>query len=106
MSCGQPHEMDCREMLAEVWTLLDHECDEDYRHKLEQHLDECSPCLEQYGLEEKLKLLFARKCGGDHASVDFRERLRAAIREAVVRRPDGTTVEIVQTAIEVRREQG
>lgn len=109
MSCGQPHEMDCSELLAEVWLLLDHECDPEQRSKLQQHLDECSPCLEQYGIEEKLKQLLARKCGGDRAPIDFRDRVHAAIREAVVHRPDGSTVEtveVVQTIVEARREQG
>jgi mycothiol system anti-sigma-R factor len=106
MSCGGPHEVDCGKVLAEVWLLLDHECDSEQRRKLQEHLDECSPCLEQYGIEEKLKLLLARKCGGDRASVDFRDRVQAAIREAVVRRSDGTTVEVVQAVVETRREQG
>ena len=27
MSCGEHHETDCSEVLAEVWLFLDHECD-------------------------------------------------------------------------------
>ena len=27
VSCGKPHETDCSQVLAEVWLLLDHECD-------------------------------------------------------------------------------
>ena len=78
MSCGKPHETDCSQVLAEVWLLLDHECDSAQRHKLVEHLDECSPCLEQYGIEEHLKVLLARKCGGEHAPEGFRQRLRDA----------------------------
>jgi len=84
VSCGKPHETDCSQVLAEVWLLLDHECDVARRQKLEQHLVECGPCLEQYGIDKHLKLLLARKCGGDHASDQFKERLRTTIRRAVM----------------------
>jgi mycothiol system anti-sigma-R factor len=84
MSCGEPHETDCSEVLSEVWLFLDHECDEKRRRLLEQHLDECSPCLEQYGIEEHLKVLLARKCGGEHAPETLKQRLRAQIRKTVV----------------------
>jgi mycothiol system anti-sigma-R factor len=84
MSCGEHHETDCSEVLSEVWLFLDHECDEKRRRLLEQHLDECSPCLEQYGIEEHLKVLLARKCGGEHAPESFKQRLRDKIRKTVV----------------------
>ena len=84
MSCGKPHETDCSEVLAEVWLFLDHECDGERRQLLEQHLDECSPCLEQFGIEEHLKVLLARKCGGEHAPEALKQRLREKIRKTVV----------------------
>lgn len=84
MSCGEPHETDCSEVLAEVWLFLDHECDAKRRELLEKHLDECSPCLEQFGIEEHLKVLLARKCGGEHAPDSLKLRLRAEIRKTVV----------------------
>ncbi len=84
MSCGEPHETDCSEVLSEVWLFLDHECDDKRRRLLEQHLDECSPCLEQYGIEEHLKVLLARKCGGEHAPDSLKQRLRAEIRRTVI----------------------
>jgi len=84
MSCGEPHETDCSEVLAEVWLFLDHECDQKRRQLLEQHLDECSPCLEQFGIEEHLKVLLARKCGGEHAPDGLKQRLRDQIRKTVV----------------------
>lgn len=102
MSCGDPHETDCSEVLAEVWLYLDHECECERRELLRQHLDECSPCLARYGLEEQLKELLARKCGGDHAPETLRQRLRESIRtvmleqaEVTVERDEaGTTVEV------------
>jgi mycothiol system anti-sigma-R factor len=84
MTCGEHHETDCSEVLAEVWLFLDHECDGTRRALLEQHLDECSPCLEQFGIEEHLKVLLARKCGGEHAPDSLKQRLRDQIRSKVV----------------------
>ncbi|HWC83495.1 MAG TPA: mycothiol system anti-sigma-R factor [Pseudonocardiaceae bacterium] len=90
MSCGKPHETDCSTLLAEIWLLVDDECTPDRKQKLKQHLDECGPCLEQYGIEEHLKLLLARKCGGEHAPDTFKERLRAEIRSAVLEQAEVT----------------
>lgn len=90
MSCGEPHDTDCGEVLAEVWMFLDDECDPERRELLQRHLDECSPCLEEFGLDEHLKTLLARKCGGDHAPDGLRQRLRESIREIVVQQADAT----------------
>jgi mycothiol system anti-sigma-R factor len=89
-------------VLAEVWLLLDHECSPERRRKLEQHLEECHPCLVQYGLEEHLKELLARKCGGDHAPDRLKERLLASIRQAVIDQADGAVaVEVHQARLSV-----
>ncbi|CRK59686.1 anti-sigma factor [Alloactinosynnema sp. L-07] len=84
-NCGGDHETDCSDVLNEVWLFLDQECDVTRRALLERHLNECSPCLEEYGLEEHLKILLARKCGGDHAPDELKERLRASIRQTVIK---------------------
>ena len=105
MSCGNHHDTDCSEVLAEVWLFLDHECDEGRRRLLAQHLDECQPCLSEYGIDEKLKRLLAAKCGGEHAPDGLKDRLRQQIRFAVLEQaevtvetgPEGTT-----TTVEVR----
>jgi mycothiol system anti-sigma-R factor len=106
VSCGRPHETDCAEVLAEVWLYLDQECECTRRELLRKHLDECGPCLEQYGIEEQLKALLARKCGGEQAPEQLRERLRDSIRSLII---DGTVVvdetvlrEVSGTTVEVR----
>ena len=102
MSCGKPHETDCSQVLKEVWLLLDHECSAERTRKLEQHLDECGPCVEQYGFEEHLMELLARKCGGEHAPDTLKEKLRAHIRQVVVKQSDGlVAVEVQQTSVHV-----
>jgi mycothiol system anti-sigma-R factor len=113
MSCGNHHDTDCSEVLAEVWLFLDHECDDTRRRLLAQHLDECEPCLSEYGIDEKLKRLLAAKCGGEHAPPSLKDRLRQQIRVALLEQadvtvetgPEGvtTTVEVRGTRIDQRR---
>jgi mycothiol system anti-sigma-R factor len=76
-------ETSCREVLSEVYLYLDLECDEDRRGLIQTHLDECSPCLREYGIEQEVKLLVSRCCGGEKAPDALRERLRAKITEIV-----------------------
>jgi mycothiol system anti-sigma-R factor len=109
MSCEDPHDTDCREVLAEVWLFLDNECNNERRELLRHHLEECGSCLEEFGLEEHLKALLARKCGGDHAPDAFKSRLRQSIREIVMRQAVlGAEVTVEQddtgTVVEVRTE--
>jgi mycothiol system anti-sigma-R factor len=110
VSCGDDHETNCDEVLAEVWLFLDQECDHTRRELLRQHLDECHPCLAQYGLEEKLKQLLARKCGGEQAPHALKARLRDQIRLAVLEQaevtiesgPGGTSIEVRSTRVQRR----
>ncbi len=100
-NCGEPGNPDCTEVLAEVYLLLDKECTRDHEAELRRHIDDCPPCLEEYGIGEQLKQLLARKCGGDHAPDQLKERLRATIRRTVAERT-GTRVE--ELTVELREE--
>ncbi len=73
-------ELDCSSVLADVWVLLDNECDETAKARLQEHINRCSPCIEAYGLEEKLKSLLNCKCGGERAPESLRQRLTMEIR--------------------------
>jgi mycothiol system anti-sigma-R factor len=83
VSCGDPHETDCREVLAEVYLYLDLESSDQRRGVIRQHLDECSPCLREYGIEQEVKALVARCCGDETAPAELRQRLRAKLAELV-----------------------
>jgi anti-sigma factor (TIGR02949 family) len=91
---GDPSETDgprmkaeCAEVIAEVWTLLDGECTAETRDKLRKHLEDCPPCFQFYGLEERIKALVATKCRGERAPEGLRERLRLEIsRTTIIRR--------------------
>jgi mycothiol system anti-sigma-R factor len=81
MSCGEPHETPCSEVLEAVYLYLDNEQDPAHRDKVRIHLDECAPCLRQYGLEQAVKTLVARCCGSDSAPRDLRQRVMVRIQE-------------------------
>ncbi|GEM30730.1 anti-sigma factor RshA [Nocardia neocaledoniensis NBRC 108232] len=76
-------EMDCTAVLADVWLMLDGECDQATRDRLQEHMDHCSPCIEAYGIEEKIKSLLSRKCGGEHAPEGLRDRLKLEIHRSI-----------------------
>lgn len=84
MSRGDPHEADCREVLEEVYLYLDLECSQSRREVIRAHLDECSPCLREYGIEQEVKALVGRCCGAETAPEELRRRLRAKLAELVV----------------------
>jgi mycothiol system anti-sigma-R factor len=84
MSCGEPHEVPCSEVIEAVYSFLDGEVDDDIRHKIRTHLDECSPCLRQFGIEQEVKLLVARCCGSDRAPDALRLRIVTRIRQVQV----------------------
>lgn len=65
----------CADVLADVWRFLDDELDPERRAAVQRHLDDCSPCLEQAGIDVKLKELLASKCGGDQAPAALRTRI-------------------------------
>ncbi|PXY26658.1 mycothiol system anti-sigma-R factor [Prauserella sp. PE36] len=80
---GKSDKVHCEEALAEIFLLLDKECSPERDAELRRHIDDCPPCLEEYGIDEQLKQLLARKCGGDHAPAELKNRLRASIRKTV-----------------------
>jgi mycothiol system anti-sigma-R factor len=76
VSCGNPHEIDCGQILNEVYLFLDLECSDPRRGAIQHHLDECPGCLREYGIEQEVRALVQRCCGGDRAPSEVRERLR------------------------------
>ncbi|MEC4018309.1 mycothiol system anti-sigma-R factor [Streptomyces sp. H27-D2] len=79
MSCGEPHETDCSEVLDHLYEFLDREMPEGDCAKFEVHIDECSPCLDKYGLEQAVKKLVKRCCGHDDVPTDLRSKVMGRI---------------------------
>ncbi len=82
MSCGKPHEVPCSEVLARVYSYLDGELQEEGYLQIRQHLDECGPCLREFGLEEVVKRLVHKCCG--HEAVPGELRTKVLTRIAAV----------------------
>jgi mycothiol system anti-sigma-R factor len=86
VSCGSSDEVDCRKVLDAVFLYLDGEVGGDLKDLIRAHLDACSPCLREFGVEHEVKMLVARRCGGERAPESLRlsvlNRLRAARVEA------------------------
>ncbi|MEV7092185.1 mycothiol system anti-sigma-R factor [Amycolatopsis sp. NPDC051045] len=100
---GASDKVRCEEALADIYLLLDRECSPERDAALRQHIEDCPPCLEEYGIDEHIKQLLARKCGGDHAPAELKSRLRASIRQTVATR-GGVTVERTEITLEQRSE--
>ena len=82
MSCGKPHEVPCSEVLDRVYSYLDGEMDQVSYAKVKVHLEECGPCLREYGLEEVVKRLVHKHCGQEQVPADLRQKVLTRI-EAV-----------------------
>jgi mycothiol system anti-sigma-R factor len=81
VSCGKPHETPCSEVLDRVYEYLDGELDRQRVHVIKEHLDECGPCLAEYGLEDAVKSIVKRSCS-DPAPADLRSKVLARIQAA------------------------
>ena len=79
MSCGNPHETDCSEVLDRVYEYLDNEMEALDCAKIRQHLDECGPCLKQYDLDLALKALIRRSCASEPAPQELRTKILTRI---------------------------
>jgi len=80
---NEHQEVDCGDVIEAVYLYLDGELDADSLNHIRQHLDDCSPCLREYGIEREVKILIARSCS---------ERAPAELRTSVV-----DQIRIVQT---------
>ena len=79
-----PGGIDCDDVLRDVYLYLDDETDAALRNRIRQHLDGCTPCLKRFGLEQDVRSLVARCCGGDQAPQHLRERITVRISELTI----------------------
>ncbi|WP_019814159.1 mycothiol system anti-sigma-R factor [Saccharomonospora saliphila] len=98
---NNPDNVNCDDALAEIYLLLDKECSPERDEQLRKHIDDCPPCLEEYGIDDQIKRLLARKCGGDLAPAELKSRLQASIRRTVAER---SGLRVSETKISFRRE--
>lgn len=79
-----PGNIDCDDVLTDLYRYLDDETDDELRNRIRRHLDGCAPCLKQYGLEQDVRSLVARCCGNDQAPPALHERIRVRITELTI----------------------
>ena len=77
------HHTDCSAVLGRVFFFLDNELDQADCSQIQQHLDECGPCLARYDLERTVKTLVARSCS-EKAPEGLRQRVMVSIQQVQV----------------------
>jgi len=70
----------CSEVLSRMYFFIDHELADADSHDIQQHLDDCGPCLREVDVERIVKALIARSCV-EHAPVELRQRVMFSIRQ-------------------------
>jgi mycothiol system anti-sigma-R factor len=92
MSSGLPHFTSCADVLARVYEFIDHELAEADCSKIREHLDECGPCLREFGLDQLVKDVVSRACACEPPPEDLRSKVMGRIRQVQVEitSPEGT----------------
>ena len=89
----------CDDVLSHVFEFLDHETDDARRAVIAEHLEDCSPCLRQFGIEQEFKALVRRRCGGDPPPVGLRDRIKMQL-TSVSFEEDGTQISVERISTE------
>src|SRR4051794_28326968 len=77
---GEPNEINsCDDVLSHVFEFLDHETADERRAVIAEHLEDCSSCLREFGIEQEFKALVRRRCGGAAPPAGRRERIKAKL---------------------------
>lgn len=79
---------DCAHVLEQVYEFIDNELDTASGDAIRQHLSACEPCLDKFDVEQAVKNLVSRRCGGDTAPAQLRAKVLlqlAAAREQASR---------------------
>ena len=90
----------CDDVLSHVFEFLDHETDDARRMVIAEHLEDCSGCLREFGIEQEFKALVRRRCGGDAPPPGLRERIKMQL-TTVSFEEDGTQISVRQVSAEV-----
>lgn len=72
---------ECNETLRELYQFLDGELTDSDRVHIQQHLDDCSPCLAAFDFEAELRIVVRSRCV-DRVPDSLREKIARAIEDA------------------------
>ncbi len=70
---------DCEHVLERIYQFLDHEIDTASGDAIRAHLAACEPCLDKFDVEQAVKSLVSRCCGGDTAPSQLRNKVLAQL---------------------------
>lgn len=97
---GEPIEINsCDDVLSHVFEFLDDETDDARRAVIAEHLEDCSSCLREFGIEQEFKALVRRRCGGDTPPAGLRERIKIQL-TTVSFEEDGTRISVERISTE------
>ena len=97
---GRPIEISsCDDVLSHVFEFLDHETDDARRAVIAEHLEDCSGCLREFGIEQEFKALVRRRCGGDAPPPGLRDRIKMQL-TTVSFDEDGTQITVEQVSVD------
>jgi len=95
----------CDDVLSHVFEFLDRETNDARRAVIAEHLEGCSSCLRQFGIEQEFTALVRRRCGGDPTPVGLRDRIKLQL-TTVSFEEDGTSVRVERTRVETFTDPG
>ena len=72
----------CREALDRAYLVLDGEGTPEERHEIQQHLEECQPCLERHGLDEEVKRIISRLSGSQQCPEELKNKIAGLLSDA------------------------
>jgi mycothiol system anti-sigma-R factor len=70
---------DCEQVLKRVYEFLDNEVDVASSDAIRRHLAMCEPCLDKFDVEEAVKSLVHRCCGGEVAPSHLRMKIETQL---------------------------
>jgi len=76
-------DLGCRETLREIERYVDGECLQELTVQVEEHLSTCEDCTDHAEFKRHLKVLIAKKCGGEQLPEGVAERIRERIRSTI-----------------------
>jgi len=68
-------EIDCEEVLQQVWSYLDGEVDEGAYLEIKAHVSECEGCGSKYEFQRRLMALVEEKCKEGPIPAELKQRL-------------------------------
>lgn len=108
MSCGNPHQTPCTDVLYALVLFIDGELqDQQVSHAIEIHLSECPPCADEQLAEQRFRKLLSRSCT-ETAPQELRQRIVSDLAvqsiswSQTITYTEISTDTFIQTQVEIR----